>query len=139
MQLGRGRAAGQRLADRQTCLSSSSSRIAAPVLLTRRLQQQQRLQCAAAARNATTTSCSRARQQQPLLVQAKFSNPFDGMFGGNKGGDPDAARRAIEVRWVVGVPRTPCLCTQKQHRKAIWLLPEGNSSGSPTSIIICTE
>lgn len=34
--------------------------------------------------------------RQPLQVQNKFSNPFDGMFSGNKGGDSDAARRAIE-------------------------------------------
>jgi hypothetical protein len=44
----------------------------------------------------TSSSC---RHRQPLLVHSKFSNPFDGMFGGgNKGGgDADAARRAIEV------------------------------------------
>ncbi|KAF6263976.1 hypothetical protein COO60DRAFT_266175 [Scenedesmus sp. NREL 46B-D3] len=43
----------------------------------------------------TSSSC---RHRQPLLVHSKFSNPFDGMFGGgNKGGgDADAARRAIE-------------------------------------------
>lgn len=33
-----------------------------------------------------------------MLVHSKFSSPFDGMFGGGKGGDSDAARRAIEVR-----------------------------------------
>lgn len=42
----------------------------------------------------TSSSC---RHRQPLLVHSKYSNPFDGMFGGNKGGDADAARRAIEV------------------------------------------
>jgi hypothetical protein len=42
-------------------------------------------------------ACSSRVQRQPLLVHSKFSNPFDGMFGGGKGGDSDAARRAIEV------------------------------------------
>eukprot|EP00879_Flechtneria_rotunda_P002480 GHRR01002678.1.p1 GENE.GHRR01002678.1~~GHRR01002678.1.p1 ORF type:complete len:353 (+),score=142.73 GHRR01002678.1:191-1249(+) len=40
----------------------------------------------------TSSSC---RRRQPLLVCSKFSNPFEGMFGG-KGDDADAARRAIE-------------------------------------------
>lgn len=38
-------------------------------------------------------------QRQQLVVHSKGSNPFEGLFGGGgKGGDADAARRAIEVR-----------------------------------------
>lgn len=50
-------------------------------------------------------------QRQPLLVHSKFSNPFDGMFGGSKGGDSDAARRAIEVRYRSSSVKGPNLCT----------------------------
>lgn len=46
----------------------------------------------------------RALQRQPLLVSSKFGGLGD-MFGGNKGGDQDAARRAIEVGGVWAVLR----------------------------------
>jgi hypothetical protein len=53
----------------------------------------------AAKQQRTALTSSSCRHRQLLLVHSKFSNPFDGMFGGgNKGGgDADAARRAIEV------------------------------------------
>eukprot|EP00878_Enallax_costatus_P001889 GHUV01002048.1.p1 GENE.GHUV01002048.1~~GHUV01002048.1.p1 ORF type:complete len:362 (+),score=135.85 GHUV01002048.1:212-1297(+) len=47
-----------------------------------------------AQRAGVSSICSRSRQ--PLLISSKFSNPFDGMFGGGNKSDPDAARRAIE-------------------------------------------
>ncbi|KAF8057271.1 SAT2 [Scenedesmus sp. PABB004] len=42
------------------------------------------------------TGVGGCRRRAPLGLAAKFSNPFDGLFGGSKGGDSDAARRAIE-------------------------------------------
>lgn len=54
----------------------------------------------AAAQQPRRVMMSSTLTRQPLLVQNKFSNPFDGMFSGNKGGDSDAARRAIEVSTV---------------------------------------
>lgn len=45
----------------------------------------------------TGISSGRRQQRRQLQVCNKFSNPFEGMFGGSKGGDADAARKAIEV------------------------------------------
>jgi hypothetical protein len=70
-------------------------------------QQQQQQRPTPAAAVACSSSSSRQPQQwqrrPSVAASAKFSNPFDGMFGasGGKGGDPDAARRAIEVRQCV--------------------------------------
>lgn len=71
-------------------------------------------------RAGLTSSSSSCRHRQPLLVHSKFSNPFDGMFGGgNKGGggDADAARRAIEVRLESGatLPSTAARCSTMQQ------------------------
>lgn len=75
----------------QTSLQLGRSSSAAGCSLQRQ-NAQRRVVVAARSSNAI-------RSRQPLLVHNKFSNPFDGMFGGGgKGGDSDAARRAIEVR-----------------------------------------